>query len=92
MTAIPTPRRPLLVTHSGTFHLDDDFAFAVPRLALRPGEAAHDHTLARPGGPRAPRPTRGRTPPPTRRSPGRGMRAFGAAWATDSKPLAPPLA
>ena len=30
----PKPLRPLLVTHSGTFHLDDAFAYAVLRLAL----------------------------------------------------------
>ena len=33
-TAVPEPLRPLLVTHSGTFHLDDAFAYAVLRLAL----------------------------------------------------------
>ncbi len=33
-TTMPGPPRPLLVTHSGTFHLDDAFAYAVLRLAL----------------------------------------------------------
>ncbi|HQT47261.1 MAG TPA: MYG1 family protein [Acidocella sp.] len=43
----PTQRPPLLVTHSGKFHCDEVFAYAVLRLALglsRPGE---DHTLLR---------------------------------------------
>ena len=44
---MPTPHRPLLVTHSGAFHLDDAFAYAVLRLALGHGEAGHDHTLMR---------------------------------------------
>jgi uncharacterized UPF0160 family protein len=44
---MPTPHRPLLVTHSGTFHLDDAFAYAVLRLALGLGEADRDHTLVR---------------------------------------------
>lgn len=42
-----TSPRPLLVTHSGKFHCDEVFAYAVLRLALglsRPGE---DHTLLR---------------------------------------------
>ncbi len=33
-TTPPKPLRPLLVTHSGTFHLDDAFAYAVLRPAL----------------------------------------------------------
>ena len=32
-TTPPKPLRPLLVTHSGTFHLDDAFAYAVLRSA-----------------------------------------------------------
>jgi uncharacterized UPF0160 family protein len=44
---MPTPHRPLLVTHSGSFHRDDAFAYAVLRLALGHGEAGHDHTLVR---------------------------------------------
>ena len=44
---MPTPHRLLLVTHSGTFHLDDTFAYAVLRLALGLGEADRDHTLVR---------------------------------------------
>ena len=43
----PKPLRPLLVTHSGTFHLDDAFAYAVLRLALGLGEPGHDHALVR---------------------------------------------
>ncbi len=45
--AVRTPRRPLLVTHSGTFHLDDAFAYAILRLALGLGAAGEDHTLVR---------------------------------------------
>jgi uncharacterized UPF0160 family protein len=41
------PQRPLLVTHSGTFHLDDAFAYAVLRLALGLDEAGDDHALVR---------------------------------------------
>ena len=44
---MPEPLRPLLVTHSGTFHLDDAFAYAVLRLALGLGEAGRDHALVR---------------------------------------------
>ena len=44
---LPKPLRPLLVTHSGTFHLDDAFAYAVLRLALALGEPGHDHALVR---------------------------------------------
>jgi uncharacterized UPF0160 family protein len=44
---MPVQPRPLLVTHSGTFHLDDAFAYAVLRLALSLGEVEGDHTLVR---------------------------------------------
>jgi uncharacterized UPF0160 family protein len=44
---LSTPIRPLLVTHSGTFHLDDAFAYAVLRLALGLGAAGEDHSLVR---------------------------------------------
>ncbi len=47
VAAVRTPRRPLFVTHSGTFHLDDAFAYAVLRLALGLGAAGVDHTLIR---------------------------------------------
>lgn len=40
-------RRPLLVTHSGAFHLDDAFAYAVLRLALGLREPGRDHALVR---------------------------------------------
>jgi uncharacterized UPF0160 family protein len=40
-------RRPLLATHSGTFHLDDVFAYAVLRLTLGLGDAGRDHALVR---------------------------------------------
>ena len=43
----PTPLRPLLVTHSGTFHLDDAFAYAVLRTALDLREPDRDHALVR---------------------------------------------
>ena len=43
----PEPLRPLLVTHSGTFHLDDAFAYAALRLALGLREPGRDHALAR---------------------------------------------
>jgi uncharacterized UPF0160 family protein len=46
-TTVAKPLRPLLVTHSGTFHLDDAFAYAVLRLALGLGAEAGDHTLVR---------------------------------------------
>lgn len=42
---MPTP--PLLATHSGTFHLDDAFAYAVLRLAVGLREAGTDHRLLR---------------------------------------------
>ncbi len=45
--AMPKPVRPSLVTHSGTFHLDDAFAYAVLRLALGLGEADKNHALVR---------------------------------------------
>ena len=38
---------PLLVTHSGKFHCDDVFAYAVLRLALDLGSAGEDHRLFR---------------------------------------------
>jgi uncharacterized UPF0160 family protein len=44
---MPKPLRPLLATHSGTFHLDDAFAYAVLRLALGLGAAGEDHALVR---------------------------------------------
>ncbi len=44
---LPKPLRPLLVTHSGTFHLDDAFAYAVLRLALGLGEPGRGHALVR---------------------------------------------
>ena len=47
LTKVLTPRRPLLVTHSGTFHLDDAFAYAALRLALGLGAAGADHVLVR---------------------------------------------
>ncbi len=46
-TTVPKPLRPLLATHSGSFHLDDAFAYAVLRLALSLGAAGGDHALAR---------------------------------------------
>ena len=39
--------RPMLVTHSGKFHCDDAFAYAVLRLALGLKTAGQDHTLVR---------------------------------------------
>lgn len=42
-----SPPRPLLVTHSGGFHLDDAFAYAVLRLALGLEQAGRDHSLVR---------------------------------------------
>ncbi len=39
--------RPILVTHSGTFHCDDAFAYAALRLALGLASAGEDHTLIR---------------------------------------------
>jgi uncharacterized UPF0160 family protein len=44
---LTTPHRPLLLTHSGTLHLDDAFAYAVLRLALGLREPGRDHTLVR---------------------------------------------
>lgn len=44
---MPAAPLPLLVTHSGSFHLDDAFAYAVLRLALGLGEAGTDHRLVR---------------------------------------------
>jgi uncharacterized UPF0160 family protein len=44
---MPLPHRTLLVTHNGTFHLDDAFAYAVLRLALGFGRTGDDHTLVR---------------------------------------------
>ena len=41
------PLRPVLVTHSGTFHLDDAFAYSVLRLALGLGGNGEDHALVR---------------------------------------------
>lgn len=38
---------PLLATHSGSFHLDDAFAYSVLRLALGVSEPGRDHTLVR---------------------------------------------
>ena len=38
---------PLLVTHSGSFHCDEAFAYVVLRLALGLGQAGEDHRLAR---------------------------------------------
>jgi uncharacterized UPF0160 family protein len=37
----------MLVTHSGSFHLDEAFAYVVLRLALDLGEVGRDHTLIR---------------------------------------------
>lgn len=39
--------RPILATHSGKFHCDEVFAYAVLRLALGLGEAGQDHVLLR---------------------------------------------
>lgn len=44
---MPSSRQPLLVTHSGSFHLDDAFAYVVLRLALGLGEPGRDHGLVR---------------------------------------------
>ncbi|MDR7040283.1 uncharacterized UPF0160 family protein [Methylobacterium sp. BE186] len=41
------PSTPRLVTHSGTFHLDETFAYAVLRLALSLREVGRDHELVR---------------------------------------------
>ncbi len=46
-TTTPEPLRPLLVTHSGSFHLDDAFAYAVLRLALGLREPGRGHALVR---------------------------------------------
>ena len=42
-----TPHRPLLVTHSGKFHCDEVFAYAVLRLALGLSQPGVDHNLLR---------------------------------------------
>lgn len=50
MAPAPLPverRHPLLVTHSGSFHLDDAFAYVVLRVALDLRAAGGDHALAR---------------------------------------------
>ena len=39
--------RPILVTHSGRFHCDEVFAYAVLRLALGLAEPGRDHSLIR---------------------------------------------
>ncbi len=44
---MPESLPPLLVTRSGTFHLDDAFTYAVLRLALGLGEVGRDHALIR---------------------------------------------
>ena len=44
---IPLLATPLLVTHSGKFHCDEVFAYAVLRLALDLHEPGRDHTLLR---------------------------------------------
>lgn len=44
---MPAQPRPLLITHSGKFHCDEVFAYAVLRLALDLRAAAQDHTLVR---------------------------------------------
>lgn len=41
------PKIPLLVTHSGKFHCDEVFAYAVLRLALGLSSPGTDHTLLR---------------------------------------------
>ena len=40
-------KRPVLATHSGQFHCDEVFAYAVLRLALGLGEPGQDHVLVR---------------------------------------------
>ena len=47
MTMTTTPALPRLATHSGSFHLDDAFAYAVLRLALGLRAAGVDHDLRR---------------------------------------------
>jgi len=42
-----TQPRPILVTHSGKFHCDEVFAYAVLRLALGLSKPGEDHTLLR---------------------------------------------
>lgn len=42
-----TPRMPILATHSGKFHCDEVFAYAVLRLALGLGAPGQDHVLLR---------------------------------------------
>ena len=41
------PRLPLLVTHSGSFHCDEAFAYVALRLALGLHAPGHDHVLLR---------------------------------------------
>ncbi|MDE2318520.1 MAG: MYG1 family protein [Rhodospirillales bacterium] len=41
------PKIPLLVTHSGKFHCDEVFAYAVLRLALNLSQPGEDHVLLR---------------------------------------------
>ena len=43
----PDQPLPILATHSGKFHCDEVFAYAVLRLALGLGEAGRDHVLLR---------------------------------------------
>jgi uncharacterized UPF0160 family protein len=43
----PAQPRPLLVTHSGKFHCDEVFAYAVLRFALGLSTPGQDHTLLR---------------------------------------------
>jgi uncharacterized UPF0160 family protein len=43
----PTQPHPLLVTHSGKFHCDEVFAYAVLRFALGLSKPGEDHTLLR---------------------------------------------
>ena len=47
MNDMPTPSKPILVTHSGKFHCDEVFAYAVLRLALGVRAPGQDHTLHR---------------------------------------------
>ncbi|MFT8242989.1 MYG1 family protein [Roseomonas sp. BN140053] len=44
---MPDPTRPLLVTHSGSFHCDESFAYVVLRHALGLGTPGTDHRLLR---------------------------------------------
>ncbi|MBB3172396.1 uncharacterized UPF0160 family protein [Endobacter medicaginis] len=45
--AASDPTRPVLVTHSGRFHCDEVFGYAILRLALGLGTPGSDHTLIR---------------------------------------------